>query len=81
MADILQRPVMSFVLQWNDLESLQVRHTGTSVTRFGEISPLWHHFKKYLAKFRHFGIILKNIWQFLEGLFSVRQNFDLTFAK
>jgi hypothetical protein len=25
MADILQRPVMSFVLQWNDLESLQVR--------------------------------------------------------
>ena len=24
MADILQRPVMSFVLQWNDLESLQV---------------------------------------------------------
>jgi hypothetical protein len=25
MADILQRPVMSFVLQWNDLESLQVK--------------------------------------------------------
>ena len=27
MADILQRPVMSFVLQWNDLESLQVAMT------------------------------------------------------
>ncbi len=28
MADILQRPVMSFVLQWNDLESLQVAMTA-----------------------------------------------------
>ena len=26
-ADILQRPVMSFVLQWNDLESLQIAMT------------------------------------------------------
>lgn len=25
--DILQRPVMSFVLQWNDLESLQIAMT------------------------------------------------------
>ena len=25
--DILQRPVMSFVLQWNDLESLQISMT------------------------------------------------------
>jgi E3 ubiquitin-protein ligase MYCBP2 len=27
MADVLQRPVMSFVLQWNDLESLQLAMT------------------------------------------------------
>eukprot|EP00095_Tigriopus_kingsejongensis_P005847 maker-scaffold697_size109876-snap-gene-0.24 protein:Tk05847 transcript:maker-scaffold697_size109876-snap-gene-0.24-mRNA-1 annotation:"e3 ubiquitin-protein ligase mycbp2 isoform x1" len=27
MVDVLQRPVMSFVLQWNDLESLQVAMT------------------------------------------------------
>ena len=27
VADILQRPVMSFVLQWNDLESLQIAMT------------------------------------------------------
>jgi len=25
--DILQRPVLSFVLQWNDLESLQIAMT------------------------------------------------------
>jgi E3 ubiquitin-protein ligase MYCBP2 len=28
VADILQRPVMSFVLQWNDLESLQIAMTN-----------------------------------------------------
>ena len=38
-----------------------------SVTRFGEISQLWHNFK--------------SLGQMFEGLFSTGQNFDPTVAK
>ena len=38
-----------------------------SVTRFGEILPLWHNFK--------------SIGQIFEGLFSIWQNVDHTVAK
>ena len=31
ITDILQRPVMSFVLQWNDLDSIQVINPRDSV--------------------------------------------------
>ena len=36
---------------------------ANSVTRFGDISPLWQNFK--------------SLWQLWSGLFSVRQNFEL----
>ena len=39
----------------------------TSVTRFGEISPLWQH--------------LMTLCQMVEGLISVWQNFEPTVAK
>ena len=39
----------------------------TSVTRFGEISPLWHN--------------LKNIGYIFEGSFSIWQNVDPTVTK
>ena len=38
----------------------------TSETRLGEFTPLWHYFK--------------NIWAFLEGLFSIWQNLSPTLA-
>ena len=38
-----------------------------SVTRFGEISPLWQHFK--------------SLWRLFEGLFSLGQNFETSWEK
>ena len=40
---------------------------SSSVTRFGEILPLWHNFK--------------SLGQIFEGLFSIWQSFNLTLAK
>ena len=37
---------------------------GNSVTRFGEVSPLWHDFRK--------------LWSFWKGSFGIWQNFELT---
>ena len=39
----------------------------SSVTRFGEITPLWHNYKRF--------------GQFFEALFSIWHNFDPTLAK
>ena len=44
-----------------------MRQKETSVTRFGEILPLWHNFK--------------NLEDIFEGLISVWQNVDPTVAK
>ena len=38
----------------------------TSATRFGDISPLWQNFKA--------------LWQFVEGLLSIWENFEPTLA-
>ena len=38
-----------------------------SVTRFGEISPLWQ--------------IIKHLWQYISGLFGFGQSFQLTLAQ
>jgi len=38
----------------------------SSVTRFGEISPLWQN--------------LKTLWLFFEGLFYIGQNFEPNWA-
>ena len=37
------------------------------MTRFGEIPPLWQ--------------IIKNLWQFIYGLFGFGQSFQLTLAQ
>ena len=42
-------------------------YVEASVTRFGEISPLWHDFK--------------NLRQIIDALFSIWQNFNLTLGK
>ena len=47
-----------FLINWD--------HNTTSVTRFGEISPLWQYFK--------------SLGQFCTGLFRVKQNFEPTLA-
>ena len=43
-----------------------MRQVVHSVTKFGEISPLWHN--------------LQSLGQFLDGLFTIWQNFEPTLA-
>ena len=55
---ILQKNVASFVL----LKLAGLLHDYFSVTRFGEMSPLWQYFK--------------SLGQVFKSLFSVWQNFE-----
>ena len=45
----------------------ETRYLGSSVTRFGEILPLWYNFK--------------SLEQIFEGLFDICQKYKLTLAK
>ena len=49
---------------WTDKSSFGEWHIPISVTRFGEISPLWQKFT--------------SLWQFLDSLFLIWQNAEPT---
>ena len=44
------------------------------VTRFGEFSPFWQNYKNW--QFLQVLGTVMNLWQFLEGLFSIWKNLE-----
>ena len=55
------------ILLEQETNQIKGNYFGISVTRSGEISPLWHNFQ--------------SLGQIFKGSFSIWQNFDPTLAK